>query len=243
MNQKKAVKLTNLCFNEGSFVDDGANPEAHIKLFKAKQNYNEKHDSGIEKSSTESSGKKPIHDIVTNVDKINGGGSMSDQIQTAEVVQKTEYLELQKQSVDLKKQLDNLQVELKKEQDSRLDREFLDKASAFNVPGMTQVELRDLLKAVSGNVDVEDKMDRLLKSASQVHKHSSVLTKQLGNTASGAGGGDAWGEIQALAKAKMQGNPKLDMPSAIAEVTTSPAHADLYDRYQWERAAKMRGTL
>lgn len=44
-----ATKLKNLKITKVDFVDDGANPEAHIRLFKSKDGVEPPHDEGAEK--------------------------------------------------------------------------------------------------------------------------------------------------------------------------------------------------
>lgn len=240
MSQKKATKLTHLTFKEGSFVGEGSNQAAHITLFKARDNYEDESDGLKEKVLVEHSSDKPKDGSVIIVDNINGGGSMSEQEKTAEAVTKADVQELQKSLIDLQKRAEVAEIELKKERDARIDREYLDKALTYSVPGLTHAELKDVLKSVAGNTEAEASIEKLLKSVSQIHKQSAVLTRQIGNIGAETAG-DSWGQIEALAKAKIVANPKLDMSHAVTEV--AQGNPELYERYQWERNAKMRGAI
>ena len=146
---------------------------------------------------------------------------------------------LWKSNRELVEKSQKLESELGQELAKRERGEFIAKSekSLCNVPGHSLEEVCDLvLEAKARDADFGARIEKALTAASNGMKGGATLV-EAGSNAPVEASGDAWQQIQQLAREEIQkAEGKMDMPVAIAKaIQTNPK---LYAEYQADRVKK-----
>ena len=146
---------------------------------------------------------------------------------------------LWKSNRELVEKSQKLESELGQELAKRERSEFIAKSekSLCNVPGHSLEEVCDLvLEAKARDADFGARIEKALTAASNGMKGGATLV-EAGSNAPVEASGDAWQQIQQLAREEIQkAEGKMDMPVAIAKaIQTNPK---LYAEYQADRVKK-----
>ena len=146
---------------------------------------------------------------------------------------------LWKSNRELVEKSQKLESELGQELAKRERGEFIAKSekSLCNIPGHSLEEVCDLvLEAKARDADFGARIEKALTAASNGMKGGATLV-EAGSNAPVEASGDAWQQIQQLAREEIQkAEGKMDMPVAIAKaIQTNPK---LYAEYQADRVKK-----
>ena len=146
---------------------------------------------------------------------------------------------LWKSNRELVEKSQKLESELGQELAKRERGEFIAKSekSLCNIPGHSLEEVCDLvLEAKARDADFGARIEKALTAASNGMKGGATLV-EAGSNAPVEASGDAWQQIQQLAREEIQkAGGKMDMPVAIAKaIQTNPK---LYAEYQADRVKK-----
>jgi len=146
---------------------------------------------------------------------------------------------LWKSNRELVEKSQKLESELGQELAKRERGEFIAKSekSLCNIPGHSLEEVCDLvLEAKARDEDFGARIEKALTAASNGMKGGATLV-EAGSNAPVEASGDAWQQIQQLAREEIQkAGGKMDMPVAIAKaIQTNPK---LYAEYQADRVKK-----
>lgn len=134
-------ELTEIQVNEISMVDAGANPEAHIMLFKRKQE------------------EKPMSKEVKTAEVVNKQEEVTEEVKKSETVD-VEKAELQKRVAELEKALADRDA---------AEQAALEKAAKDKATAETEALQETLKRAIARNEELVEKMEmnELLKTASK----------------------------------------------------------------------------
>jgi hypothetical protein len=127
---------------------------------------------------------------------------------------RTEVQQLWKSHKEAVEKAAKLEEVLKAERDERLQKEFIAKAaSEYGELKADSKELGVILKSLhEANPEVAAKMEEVLKSANETIKNADVF-QEIGTSASGSSGGNAWSKIEQMADSLVQ---KSDKPLSKA---------------------------
>ncbi len=229
--EKKVKRLKNLRLSEVSLVPAGANPSAHVMLYKAEKpeepkresketpgmtvKVNKKEDGTIEVVSVAEDGTETIVETIT-----------APKVEKAEeTVSKSDYEAIKKQQEETAKQLAKMQEEATKAT-------FTAKAAEYGNIGIADDVAPVLIAANKSFTEDEFKALETLLKAANARAESSALLKQLSKT----GGNDPTdfdSKLEALAKAKVDAGTAATIEIAKGQVMRE--NADLRDEYakQW----------
>jgi len=234
-----ATQLTDVEITEIALVKTGANNKQFL-LFKSAPE-NEGGDSTMDKDelsrlmaamkSGSSAAVEKAFELL-HIEKATAeAGQATIAKELAEAVAKTETAEAEKAKVE-KELAEAMEKAEEAEQEART-KEFVVKAEAFTLPGITHEDLGAVLKTVADtSPEVEANLTKILKATSAVLKDSEIF-KTFGKTgegADGSSGDDSWDQVLTKANSLVEkSGDTLTLPQAISAVLNKePA---LYAKY------------
>lgn len=124
---------------------------------------------------------------------------------------------------------DAAREELRKERDAQRDREFVQKAAAWQNLAINAAEFGPVLRRLFDLApEIGEVMEKALSSADAQAESGAIFT-EIGKAAPVAEGGDAFSRVQSLAKAAVERGEAHTVEQAIVDVVT--ANPDLYTDY------------
>jgi len=124
---------------------------------------------------------------------------------------------------------DTAREELRKERDAQRDREFVQKAAAWQHLAINAAEFGPVLRRLFDLApEIGEVMEKAL-SAADAQAESGAIFTEIGKAAPTSSGSDAYSRVQTLAKAAVERGEAKTVEQAIADVVM--ANPDLYNDY------------
>ncbi len=177
---------------------------------------------------------KELEDKIEALTKAQESPKDEDILKGADPAVKKMFEDIKKENEANKKEAEEAKEIAKAERETRIAKEYIEKAKGFPHMGNAEDVAGMLRKAYESSDEDGKKLEETLKAANEKIEANDRLAKELGRGGANSGS-DAMAKIEGIAKSLKDADPKLTPEEAMTKAMETAEGKALYDTYENER--------